>query len=68
MSFRSGVVWCAGALAGVTVLMAPGGVSAQEELPGVELGLTYAASYLPALAIQPFTGSFGGDGIAPQVE
>jgi TolB protein len=34
----------------------------------VTLGLTYASSYLPALAVKPFTGSFGGAGIAPQVE
>ena len=67
MSFRSSGVWCAGVLAGVTVLIGPGGVNAQEELPGVELGLTYASSYLPALAVQPFAGSFGGDEIAPQV-
>ncbi len=43
-------------------------VSAQDELPGVSLGLVYANSYLPALVVKPFTGSFGGDGIAPQVE
>jgi TolB protein len=43
-------------------------VSAQDELPGVSLGLVYATSYLPALAVKPFTGSFGGDGLAPQVE
>ena len=42
-------------------------IMAQEELPGVQLGLTYASAYLPALAVQPFTGSFGGDGLAPQV-
>jgi hypothetical protein len=68
MSFRSRVVWCAGVLAGAAVLIGPGGASAQEELPGIELGLTYASSYLPALAVQPFMGSFGGEGIAPQVE
>lgn len=41
---------------------------AQDELPGVSLGLVYANSYLPALAVQPFTGAFGGDMLAPQVE
>jgi TolB protein len=41
---------------------------AQDELPGVSLGLVYANSYLPALAIQPFSGSFGGDALAPEVE
>ncbi|MDX1647347.1 MAG: hypothetical protein R3304_09405 [Longimicrobiales bacterium] len=48
--------------------LAPGAVSAQDELPGVELGLVYANNYQPALAIQPFTGSFGGEGVAAQVE
>lgn len=43
-------------------------LAGQDELPGVSLGLVYANSYLPALAVQPFTGSFGGDAIAPQVE
>lgn len=43
-------------------------VEAQDELPGVSLGLVYANSYLPALAVQPFTGAFGGDMLAPQVE
>ncbi len=42
--------------------------AAQDELPGVSLGLVYANSYLPALAVQPFSGAFGGDMIAPQVE
>lgn len=46
----------------------PGQLRAQEDLPGVELGLFYANTYRPALALQPFTGSFGGGGIAPQVE
>lgn len=57
--------------AAVGVMMTGLGVSAaaaQDELPGVSLGLVYANSYLPALAVQPFTGAFGGDMIAPQVE
>jgi len=47
-----------------------GGLGAQQvdQIPGVSLGLVYSGSYLPALAIQPFTGSFGGSGVAPQVE
>jgi TolB protein len=46
-----------------------GEVSAQEEqIPGVTLGLTYSDAYLPPLAVKPFTGSFGGSAIAPQVE
>ena len=45
-------------------------VSGQEpdQIPGVSLGLVYASSYLPALAVQPFSGRFGGAGLAPQVE
>ncbi len=51
------------------VVLAPGALSGQEErVPGVTLGLTYANTYLPALAVKPFTGSFGGAGVAPQVE
>ncbi|MDA0328538.1 MAG: hypothetical protein O2958_05965 [Gemmatimonadetes bacterium] len=58
---------CAGV--GLAVGLLPlGGVSAQEALPGVSLGLQYADAYLPALALKPFTGSFGGAGVAPQVE
>jgi TolB protein len=53
----------------VTLIGATGG-GAQEvdRIPGVSLGLVYASSYLPALAVQPFSGSFGGAGVAPQVE
>ena len=43
-------------------------LAAQDELPGVSLGLVYANTYLPALAVQPFIGGFGGDMIASQVE
>jgi TolB protein len=55
-------------LAAVGCALLPGHLRAQEDLPGVELGLFYANTYRPALAVQPFTGSFGGAGIAPQVE
>jgi TolB protein len=41
---------------------------AQDQIPGVNLGLVYSSSYVPALALQPFTGSFGGEGLAPEVE
>ncbi|MDH3424456.1 MAG: hypothetical protein OEN00_15790, partial [Gemmatimonadota bacterium] len=47
---------------------APASVGAQDQIPGVSLGLVYTGSYLPALAVQPFTGRFGGSGLAPQVE
>ncbi|MEM7416405.1 MAG: hypothetical protein AAF389_12955 [Gemmatimonadota bacterium] len=56
---------------GVVLVMAAVGAPsahAQDELPGVELGLFYTNSYVPALAIQPFAGSFGGEGITDQVE
>lgn len=56
------------ALAATGWALLPGQLRAQEDLPGVELGLFYANTYRPALAVQPFTGSFGGGGIAPQVE
>jgi TolB protein len=63
---RRGLAAVALAAAGWALL--PGQLRAQEDLPGVELGLFYANTYRPALAVQPFTGSFGGGGIAPQVE
>ena len=45
-------------------------VSAQdrESIPGVSLGLVYENEPQPALAIQPFTGRFGGAGLASRVE
>lgn len=66
---RSVVRWAAG-LAVILVMggLWPAATSAQDELPGVSLGLVYANSYRPALAVQPFTGSFGGEALAPQVE
>lgn len=69
MTIRVG--WAAAAVAAVTMfagVWAPTPLAAQDELPGVELGLVYASSYRPALAIQPFTGSYGGESLAPQVE
>lgn len=56
------------ALVALATMFAPTAGQAQDELPGVELGLVYSNSYLPALAVQPFTGSFGGETLAPQVE
>jgi TolB protein len=62
--------WLRLALRGWVVLAAlgPVSVSAQDQIPGVSLGLVYTGSYVPALAIQPFMGSFGGSALAPQVE
>jgi TolB protein len=42
--------------------------AAQDQIPGVSLGLVYSGAYVPTLAIQPFTGSFGGEGSAAEVE
>jgi TolB protein len=44
--------------------------SAQERdsIPGVTLGLVYETAYSPALALKPFSGRFGGETVAPQVE
>jgi len=68
MSIRRGVVRCAVTAFGVAVTAVTGVAAQDEELPGVQLGLTYATAYLPALAVQPFTGSFGGADLASQVE
>ncbi|MDT8340441.1 MAG: hypothetical protein RQ751_02925 [Longimicrobiales bacterium] len=40
----------------------------QDSLPGVRLGLVYQTTYFPPLAIKPFSGRFGGQAIASQVE
>ena len=55
-------VACAVALAG--------GLNAQgrDSIPGVTLGLVYETAYSPALALKPFSGRFGGGGIAPLAE
>jgi TolB protein len=50
-------------------LLAPPGAMAQEtRFPGVELGLVYEAGQLPALAVRPFAGRFGGAAAASQIE
>jgi TolB protein len=45
-----------------------GPAHAQDQIPGVSLGLVYSGAYVPTLAIQPFAGTFGGEGTAPEVE
>lgn len=61
-------VW-GGAMLLVAVAVWAGDAAAQDErIPGVTLGLQYTGTYLPALAVQPFSGSFGGAAIASQVE
>jgi TolB protein len=63
---------CGVALAGVGLAAAAGsaGAAAQgrDSIPGVALGLMYETTSQPALAVKPFTGRFGGAGVAPQVE
>lgn len=56
------------AVLAAVALSAPQKTVAQDQIPGVSLGLVYSGSYVPALAIQPFTGRFGGSGLAPDVE
>jgi TolB protein len=62
--------WVVGSALLLAVLGGCGDAGAQQadQIPGVSLGLVYSGSYLPALAVQPFTGSFGGSGVAPEVE
>jgi TolB protein len=58
-----------GVAAAVGLLVHAAGVVAQDQtIPGVNLGLVYSNSYVPTLAIRPFTGSFGGEGLSPDVE
>jgi TolB protein len=52
----------------VSALALASPAAAQDQIPGVQLGLVYSGTYVPTLAIQPFTGSFGGEGTAPEVE
>jgi len=40
----------------------------RDSIPGVTLGLVYETAYSPALAVKPFSGRFGGGGLASQVE
>ena len=46
----------------------PAPAQERDSIPGVTLGLVYESAYTPALAIRPFTGRFGGEGAASQVE
>jgi len=60
-----------GVLLAVACLTAlAGGAAAQQRdsIPGVTLGLVYETAYSPALALKPFSGRFGGGGVAAQVE
>ncbi len=57
-------------LLALAVLPPPSALQGQEvdRFPGVSLGLTYEARYSPPIAILPFTGRFGGQEVASQVE
>ncbi len=64
-----GSKWIAsGVTLGLITLAHSADARAQDQMPGVSLGLVYSSSYVPALALKPFTGSFGGEGVAPDVE
>ncbi len=57
------------ALVAAAVLATP--AAAQDvdtRVPGVRLGMVYEGAYVPELAIRPFSGRFGGEGAASQVE
>lgn len=57
------------ALLVVSPLLSPLDLRAQEEqLPGVSLSLDYETAYTPALAIEPFSGRFGGQSVAGSAE
>ncbi len=67
----TGTVWWKGLafLALVLALTAaPAAAQKRDSLPGVTLGMVYESAYQPALGMKPFTGRFGGAGVAPQVE
>ncbi|MEQ1858240.1 MAG: hypothetical protein ABL963_17440 [Longimicrobiales bacterium] len=57
-----------GAAVALGLLVSAGSVRAQDQIPGVSLGLVYSSSYVPTLAVKPFGGSFGGEGLAGDVE
>lgn len=61
--------WALIPLLGLAALATPRATAAQQDsLPGVRLGLVYQTTYFPPLAIKPFTGRFGGQAAASQVE
>jgi len=68
--WKTGGVWRGALLAGVCLAAGTAPVLGQgrDSIPGVTLGLVYETAYSPALALKPFTGRFGGAGVAPQVE
>ncbi|MBW3534187.1 MAG: hypothetical protein KY453_03045 [Gemmatimonadetes bacterium] len=59
---------CLGASLLLGALAAPAAGQQRDSIPGVSLGLVVQGGTAPALAIKPFTGRFGGDAAASQVE
>ncbi|MDP2957415.1 MAG: hypothetical protein Q8N53_13410 [Longimicrobiales bacterium] len=57
-------------LAAACLGVSAGGAAAQvrDSIPGVTLGLEYVSAYSAGLAVKPFSGRFGGAGVASQVE
>jgi TolB protein len=55
-------------VAAVGIAVAPASAQDPDQIPGVSLGLVYETAYQPSLAIKPFSGRFGGGGIARDVE
>ena len=58
----------AAVLAATVIGVAPASAQEPDQIPGVSLGLVYETAYQPALAVKPFSGRFGGGGIARDVE
>ena len=66
---RGRTQFCTAILVVVALAVAAGAdAQVRDSIPGVTLGLVYETSYAPAMAIRPFSGRFGGEGAADQVE
>jgi TolB protein len=55
------------ALAGALWVTVPAAAQQPDQIPGVSLGLVYETTFQPALAVKPFSGRFGGEGMAADV-
>ena len=62
--FRVGLL----VLVALTLYARPVMAQVEDTIPGVTLGLLYETGCQPALAIQPFSGSLGGEASASRVE
>ena len=56
------------AVAWVAVSHGSAAAQVRDSIPGVSLGLLYEAAYAAGFAVKPFSGRFGGEALAPQVE